>query len=552
MAQKIQGIFVDPPIAIARLGSSNVPQDAYRWVEALNPRTDGNTVIDPWWTLDVNSDGSVEPRKSDTIHLRDGDLIRPVAPFFEIWALLGEDGSPPSRWREVPLTPALLKQFGADESAVTLSIDAKNRKAARRTGNGDLVFGTFPPVAVSANNHDMHTLFGVSPLDAKRPMIPKDRNIPLGSIQIMLSRPKTSAVGASWENDVDVEIMRFRFTPGRGRFYGPKQAARPVPRATFAAVEKINAFLDDKAGWYNQPTLDIFEPNDTEDTRDNTGGSGPSLGVVDDTCEARVDVTLTLAGTKKRKGKSGKSGANRTFQTHANVFVGPPDFAPDRRPFLSLADELSDRSNDAAKRDAALNDQDKQAWVSDLFERIYETVSLLNLDHYQQERSITLQGDALRTKPVPKDSVSKPVNGAMTKMDALRNPDTPVGPVSAGKHLPLTEHAKDRHSALQDITELQEFLSKYPGRLQLLVRGPFEVTPGETADDAGTSSMRMPPFMRHSSGFPLTLSNWQYQLLMRWVSAERPIPQALLDDPDRKLSKMAKARRDAVLARLGG
>ncbi len=549
MAEKIQAIFVDPPIAIARLGSSNVPQDAYRWVEALNPRTDGNTVIDPWWTLDVNSDGSVEPRKADTIHLRDGDLIRPVAPFFEIWALLGEDNSPPSRWREVPLTPTLLQQFGADESFVTLTVDAKNRKAARRTGKNELVFGTFPPFSLSADDHNMYALFGVSPPGAKRPMIPDGRSIPLGSIQVMQSRPRASVAGASWVNDVDVEIMRFRFTPGRGRFYGPKQASKALPRTKFAAVEKANAFLDDKAGWYKHSTSRVFEPNDTEDTLDRRGGSGPSLGVVDDTCEARIDVTLTLPRSKTKGRKSAKT--PRKLHTHANVFVGPPDFAPDRRPFLSLADELSDRSNDAAKRDAALDDQDMQSWVSDLFERIYETVSLLNLDHYQQVRSILLRATALRTKPVAKDSVSQPRHHAMTKMDALRNPDTPVDPVGPGLRLPLSEHAKERHTALQDITQLQKFLSDYPGQLQRLVREPFEVTPGETGDGAGTSSMRMPPFMRNSSGFPLTLSSWQYNLLMRWVSAQRPVPQILLDDPDRNLSKMAKERRDAVLQRLG-
>jgi hypothetical protein len=548
VTQKIQGIFVDPPIVIARLGSSNVPQDAYRWVEALNPRTDGNTVIDPWWTLDVNSDGSVEPRLSDMVHLRDGDLIRPVAPFLEIWALLGEDGSPPSRWREVPLTPALLKQFGADESAIAIQVDAKNRKVARRTGNNDLVFGTFPPLTVTADDHNMYTLFGVSPPGTKRPMIPEGRSIPLGSVQIMQSRPKASAAGASWVNAVDVEILRFRFTPGRGRFYGPKQASRPLPREAFAAVEKANAFLDDKAGWYDHSTLGIFEPNDTEDTRDPTGGSGPSLGVVDDTCEARIDVTLTLPGTQGRKREADETKKKHKISTHANVFVGPPDFAPDRRPFLSLADELSDRSGDATKRNTVLNPPDLERWVSDLFERIYETLSLFNLDHYQRERSIKLKGDALRPRPLSGDSISAPRNHAMTKMDALRNENVEADP---NELLPLSQHAKTQHRALQDIDKLKELLSEFPGRLERLVREPFEVTPGETADGAGTSSMRMPPFMRNSSGFPLTLSNWQFQLLMRWVASQRPVPQAVQDDPDRKLSKMAKARRDAVLARLG-
>lgn len=542
MAEKIQGIFVDPSIAIARLGGSNAPQDAYRWVDALNPRTDANTVIDPWWTLDINIDGSVEPRMSENVHLRDGDLIRPVAPFFELWVYLGEDRAPPSRWREERLTPALLKQFGADEASVTLQVDAKNRKAARRTKNNDLVFGTFPPLVVSADDHDVHTLLAVSPPHVKRPMIPAGRNIPLGSVQVMRSRPQSSAASANWESEVNVEIMRFRFTPGRGRFYGPPQAAQPLGGTKFAAVEQANAFLDADAGWFDRSTAPVIDPADTYDIL-TSDGTGPSLGVVDDTCEVRVGVTLTLPGKKKR-----------VFQTHANIFVGPPDFAPDHRPFVSLADELSDRSNNAAVRDAVLNDQDLEEWVCDLFERVYETLSLLNLDHFQNERSIPLPRDALRTRPVADDGVSEPRNHAMTKMDALRNPDTPVDPRSRDMLLPLSEHAKTRHRALQDIDGLQELLAKYPGRLQALVRQPFEVGPREDATTNGTgrSSMRMPPFMRNSNGYPLTLASWQYALLMRWVASQRPVPQAVLQDPDRNLSKMARQRRAAVLKRLDG
>jgi hypothetical protein len=61
--------------------------------------------------------------------------------------------------------------------------------------------------------------------------------------------------------------------------------------------------------------------------------------------------------------------------------------------------------------------------------------------------------------------------------------------------------------------------------------------------------MRMPPFMRHSNAQPLTLSFWQYELLMAWVKsvAVQPAPSAataaaFANDADR--------RRAAVLARL--
>ena len=53
MADVIQSIFIDPPIAIARLGGSTVPQDAYLWVESPDPRSDGETTIVPTWSLDI-------------------------------------------------------------------------------------------------------------------------------------------------------------------------------------------------------------------------------------------------------------------------------------------------------------------------------------------------------------------------------------------------------------------------------------------------------------------------------------------------------------------
>ena len=74
MSPVIRSIFIDPPIAIARLGGSNTPQDAYLWVESPDPRSDGETTIAPTWSLTVLADGSVEPHKPDAVVLRDGPL----------------------------------------------------------------------------------------------------------------------------------------------------------------------------------------------------------------------------------------------------------------------------------------------------------------------------------------------------------------------------------------------------------------------------------------------------------------------------------------------
>src|SRR5580765_7279719 len=113
MAEVIQSIFIDPPIAIARVGGSTVPQDAYLWVESPDPRSDGETTIVPTWSLDILPDGSVSPTLPTELRFRDGALIRPVCPFFELRALVGAPGSAPNTWREAPITPALLSQHGA-------------------------------------------------------------------------------------------------------------------------------------------------------------------------------------------------------------------------------------------------------------------------------------------------------------------------------------------------------------------------------------------------------------------------------------------------------
>ena len=287
MADVIQSIFIDPPIAIARVGGSTVPQDAYLWVESPDPRSDGETTIVPTWSLDILPDGSVSPTLPTELRFRDGALIRPVCPFFELWALVGAPGSAPSTWRETPITPALLSEHGASVSNLTLRIDAHNLKAARRTGNPAHGFGTSPPVEIPGDDHGSHVLFGISPGPNPR-MIPSGRSIPLGSVQMMRSKPNQP--GAAWSGIVDLEVVRWRFSPGRGRFFGPPQALQTSP----PAVEAANAFLNANAGWFGAQMSNIVVPPDTYDGAETTASR--SLGVVDDTCEARMEVSLTLPG----------------------------------------------------------------------------------------------------------------------------------------------------------------------------------------------------------------------------------------------------------------
>jgi hypothetical protein len=528
MAAKIQSLFINPPIAVARLGGSSVPQDAYVWRQSPDPRADGETALAPTWSLTILADGSAQPQIPTELVFRDGALIRPVCPFLEVWTLLGEDGSSPENWREVPLTTRLLAQHGADESNLTFRIDAHNLKAARRTANPALGFGTDPVVEITGDQHQPVTLLATSPSNARRPMIPRGRSIPLGSVQIIRSRPNPP--DAPWSGAVDLDGIRLRFTPARGRFYGPPQAAQTTRQRPFPAVDPVNTFLNPGAGWFGaRPDDNLAVPGDTYDGAEVRGAQ--SLGVVDDTCEARIEVVLRLPGSRT------------PLRAFANVFAGPPDFGPDRRPFLSLADEINDRSADAAARNASMSPAERDAWIEDLFERVYETVSLLNVDYYRSDRGVRLAGARLAPALIGDDVV--PARQAMGREDALRNAFYTVLAASRNRRLPLSEHARRQHRAISDIQALRDFVALHPGRIQSLVRGPFEV---EDIETPSLSTMRMPPFMRQSNAQPLTLSSWQYQILIEWVTAldaAQAIPEARAP-----LSSPADERRAVVLARL--
>jgi hypothetical protein len=550
MAARLQAIFIDPPIAVARLGGSNIPMESFRWVDSVDPRK--QTAVFPDWTLDVSGDGDINPRMPDSLTFRDGSMIRPVAPFFELWGLSGEDGSDPTMWQEAPITGELLQSLGG---TFALTIDARNSKAARRAHNPDLVFGTFPAVTIAGDDNRATALLASSPPDVADPMIPGGSSIPFGSVQILRSRAQPAEGATPWASQVRVDVVRFRFTPAIGEFYGPVGVQN---QNGFAPVKPENAFLDGNAGWAGTRQTPWMEPADTFDgteIQDGNDTGGPALGIVDDTCSAIFTITLNLPG-------------RAPLFARACGFVSPPDFAPDRRPFLSLADELNDRSSRVLPQSTP---DELDDWVRDLFERVYETASLFNLDFWRtgtgrgdSGRAIQLPRDARRATPIPGDLAPQP-DVAMGALDPLRDPNKPiVAGASNDLPLPLTERAKERHRDLAELESLKVLVRKQPQRLAMLVRPPFTMTTGDpneqlqqgqrTVNEGGDSTnMQMPPFMRNSNANPLTLSNWQYDLLMRWAQqllAPAPAAQALRAAPP-PLSERARARQQRVLARLG-
>jgi hypothetical protein len=537
----IQSLFCSPALCIARIGASSAPMDSFSWVASDDPHNAGETRIAPAWALDVQPDGSVIPRMPKQIVLRDGADLRPVAPFIELWCDEGPDGEPDS-WKRVPLRASMLLAEGLNTANLTFTIEAMNFKAARRTFNPDLRFGTFPQVQIFGDQHAAQPLLGISPPTAARLMIPSGRSIPLGRVQVIRPSTQPPAGTTLWDAEVDVNVVRLRFTPPRGEFYGPTAIAGTgvtVGGTFFPRVPASNAFLNDNAGWLNAEAMRaLIVPRDTFDGAEQPGRR--SLGIVDDTCEVRITVTLDRS----------QIGRDR-LEAHANVFSGPPDYAPDRRPFLSLADDLNDRSSPSVitQRNTELTDASRDRWVEDLFERAFETISLMNVDFWRNIRGATLEAGQQRPAPIANDKYPDPTR-AMGASDALRDGNIAIEAPSSNVPLPLSDRARDRHRGLSDIVALKNFIRENPARLRALVRAPFSAQPNE---DGSTTTMQMPPFMRASSADPLTLTNWQYNLLMAWADDVVAGPELLVAFATRleaETSTRAARRRAAVLSRL--
>jgi hypothetical protein len=242
-----------------------------------------------------------------------------------------------------------------------------------------------------------------------------------------------------------------------------------------------------------------------------------------------IAATITLAGGP--------------LTARANIAVGPPHFAPDRRPFLSLADEINDREYDA-DRDAALTPEEYDRWIEDLFERVYETASLLDLDFWRSARGATVPDTLQRESRVPLGDGVEPPEQAMGGMDPLRDPDIAIAARAQGQPYPLSERARERHRSLSDLSQLRAWLLTHPDRLDALIRRPFGVSAEE---DGRVTNMQMPPFMRNSNALPLTLAEWQYRLLIKWKNDL--IASCLIEAIDQgpPLSALTAQRRSQVL-----
>lgn len=525
----IRSVFFTPPLAVARVGGSPTPVDAYVWYEDPSLQGGGLTALLPCVSLRVEDDGSVACFRPTELVFRDGPLLRPVAPFLELWAE-HDDGS------VAQLTSTALAAGGGSLAGVTYTVEAANRKAERRTLDPSCGFAAtvefdhaaFAPVALLAS----------SPGPA--PLVSPEDPVPLGTIQPL--RP----VADPDDPDGSVrDVLRLRFTPGAGLVYGPRSVGLGNGGAgPMEIVRPANRILSDGTTWeeYSISTrtdegrcvpdrsLPHPQPSDTYDgSGDDMAMCDRSWGVVDDTCDVLVTAIVRIG--------------DESHVCQTRIFVGPPDYAPDKRPFVSLLDDLLDRE----VPDPEFNPRLTELEVTDLLRRAFETISLNAVDG-QRWRAVRENGDAasqlIRAADARQQAVLRGRLGfeTLSEIPPLANRETmtddDVGFRAADRNqlktdtrYPFADMAGEAHAALTSMPILLAFLAADAARVRRLLRPPYalvrESAPGSAQaplgrrrpwdPDAYLHDMRMPPYMRDSDASPLSLSRRQYVQVMSLV-----------------------------------
>ena len=558
---RISGIFFLPSMAIARVGSSDTPVEAYQWSTGTSSHSGTQTVVRPALSFQVADDGSIRPYLPTSITFKEQDgSIRPVAPFFELWVTFQstEDGSLYDR----PLTIEALNQRGLSLQHLWIRVTAANRKAQRRTGTPACSFSA--RAEIRGADFTPHPLLACSPCTrGQTPLVSPEHPIPLGKIQLIRPVNQHLTVGG---DVVDCSVVRLRFTPAKGKVYGPpnmvKAPSNPLqpgqwmpPAWEYGRMHEVtapeNRILNPDTLW-SQFVMFTGEFPDTLpfDSYDGANvGSGISSGTVDDTCDALIEATLV-------------GGVTRHYAA-ARVFVGPPDYAPDRRPFFTIADDLADRD----LPDPVITPEsyeEAKAEVLSILRRAFDTASLFNLDAArtraleENDMWVALAGDASmpRTEenalwltmsggpPLTKSDESPKLDGrSFTEHDTPYVDKSPpllkgeptesvLSKTSHAESLPYSRVAPFAHGQMMEEAILIDFLRRRGDHVRKVIRPPFarwdempDQPPQSRREDRRDPrlfrdrlhDMRMPPYMRDSNFYPLSITRRQYLTVMRFI-----------------------------------
>ena len=344
----IRELRILPPFAIGRLGSAAEPLDNYTIEgDRENPLGFRKIVSAPTLVVDETSGEILERRVSKEVTFKQDGCIRPVAPFLEVFAVVGED-------HLEPLTLDLLHRNGLKQTDISWRTRVANRKIFRRTDDAkDVVTATTDWFS----NHAPHRLLG-----GCRNFISDDSFVDFGHVRYI--KP----------NDKFPEI-RLRFTPARGLIYGPHVTAENPPDPVIAGSRAI--YDSSKGSWYRFGDEDDEEDEFFNDTLPPAlyaikppapswlnHNIAISRGYLDDACDGFVEVRLTVAG--------------RELKAQARICAGPPAVVPDSLFVRNLADDL-----DQVLFGPAVPDDEPEAETrtraAEIVRRAYETVRFMNV-----------------------------------------------------------------------------------------------------------------------------------------------------------------------------
>lgn len=330
----IEELRILPPLAIARFGAAPTPMDNYDVV--VDPEQPlGYRDLRPALTLRVDPEsGEITETfmPADPISFTEGELVRPVAPFLEVWALT--DGG-----KLEQLTMQMLGDEGASPSDVRWRVHVANHKAARRTAETD---DRIEADSDDFSDHAQHLLNG------RCVNFWPDKAIPFGRAQYI----KPTAAHPE---------IRLRFTPGPGHVYGAS-LERPVGPPDDPNIVDV-VYDGNRGDWLgytdHEPRVPSTEPYliyryDPDDRNRR------SVGYLDDGCDGIVRVTLDLAG--------------KTLSAYARVGAGPPTYVPDAVPIRTVADELEQ----ALFGIDVLPGPATPEQAEEILRRAFETVRLMN------------------------------------------------------------------------------------------------------------------------------------------------------------------------------
>ena len=431
MTRTIKELRILPPFAIARLGSADEPMDNYT-IELDAPDNQdqplGYRALKPLPTLIVGErSGEIEEVRTPQlplqfkVHGKNGEQIRPVAPFLEVFAVV-ETGKKEDEL--VPLTVELLRENGLSVKDVSWTVSVANRKVARRTGDDNDVVKTDK---VIVGDHDIHTLHG----HCNNFESTHDNSIEFGQVRFIKPNAKHPEI-------------RLRFTPARGLIYGPKRkAGQPFP----GSADGLDADSGDDAGppYEIPPDQDVYDPDKGiwagyQDTSDHSepGDQDPqelkawkkkrneiwarakwdptfdnetlppalfaidppapswlydnvaiSRGYLDDACDGFVEVRIARPGEDPDKS---------TLKATARICSAPPAMAPDSLFVRSLADDL-DQACSARTFDEDEDPDVTRARAQDIVRRAFETVRFMNVavmngNDFKGRSALSLELDA--------------------------------------------------------------------------------------------------------------------------------------------------------------